>query len=244
MWTRFWTEQSAKNCSRTLTRPRSRRLAFWENGFRHLSNSKVAVKKVEDGKGLKIRTMENKVHLAAWKTAGLNPTPMAMGEVFTALQQKVIDGQENPVAVYYNSKFWDAGQKHFSLTGHVYSPAPFLMSKKIFDAMPKEDQALFKKTAMEMAKFQRKVNRDAEEAKMKEMTEHGVAIVRDVDNESFKKAMAPVYSQFSAQFSKAEIETIMNAEVITGREPFSGSSRKGSLPFSGGVAYARAATVQ
>jgi len=187
-------------------------LAFWENGFRHLSNSKVAVKKVQDGKGLKIRTMENKVHLAAWKTAGLNPTPMAMGEVFTALQQKVIDGQENPVAVFYNSKFWDAGQKNFSLTGHVYSPAPFIMSKKIYDAMPKEDQDLFKKTAMEVAKFQRKVNRDAEEAKMQEMTQHGVAIVRDVDKESFKKAMDPVYSQFSAQFTKAEIDTIMNAK--------------------------------
>jgi tripartite ATP-independent transporter DctP family solute receptor len=186
-------------------------LAFWENGFRHLSNSKVAVKKVQDGKGLKIRTMENKVHLAAWKTAGLNPTPMAMGEVFTALQQKVIDGQENPVAVFYNSKFWDAGQKNFSLTGHVYSPAPFIMSKKIYDAMPKEDQDLFKKTAMEVAKFQRKVNRDAEEAKMQEMTKHGVAIVRDVDKESFKKAMDPVYSQFP-EYSKADIEKIMNAK--------------------------------
>ena len=61
--------------------------------------------KVEDGKGLKIRTMENKVHLAAWKDAGLNPTPMAWGEVFTALQQNVIDGQENPIAVYYSTKF-------------------------------------------------------------------------------------------------------------------------------------------
>jgi TRAP-type transport system periplasmic protein len=186
-------------------------LAFWENGFRHLSNSKQAVKTVLDGKGLKIRTMENKVHLAAWKTAGLNPTPMAMGEVFTALQQKVIDGQENPVAVFYNSKFWDAGQKHFSLTGHVYSPAPLIMSKKIFAAMPKADQDLFQKTAFEVAAFQRKVNRDAEEAKMKEMTEHGVAIVRDVDKESFKKAMAPVYSQFP-EYSKADIDAIMNAK--------------------------------
>src|SRR5512137_2079618 len=88
-------------------------LAFWENGFRHLTNSKVTVKKVEDAKGLKIRTMENKVHLAAWKDAGLNPTPMAWGEVFTALQQNVIDGQENPIAVYYSSKLWDAGQKNF-----------------------------------------------------------------------------------------------------------------------------------
>jgi tripartite ATP-independent transporter DctP family solute receptor len=187
-------------------------LAFWENGFRHLTNAKGPVKKVEDGKGLKIRTMENKVHLAAWKTAGLNPTPMAWGEVFTALQQKVIDGQENPIAVFYSSKLWDAGQKHFSLTAHVYSPSPFLMSKKTFDAMPKEDQQLFVKTGLEVAKFQRKLNRDAEEAKLQDMAKSGVIVTRDVDRESFKKAMGPVYSEFSAQFSKAEIETIMNAK--------------------------------
>jgi tripartite ATP-independent transporter DctP family solute receptor len=187
-------------------------LAFWENGFRHLTNGKGPVKRVEDGKGLKIRTMENKVHLAAWKAAGLNPTPMAWGEVFTALQQRVIDGQENPIAVYYSSKLWDAGQKFFSLTAHVYSPSPFLMSPKAFNAMPKEDQQLVLKTALEVAKFQRKINRDAEEAKLQDMTKQGVTVTRDVDRDSFKKAMAPVYSEFSAQFSKAEIETIMNAK--------------------------------
>ncbi|MEJ5358557.1 MAG: TRAP transporter substrate-binding protein [Desulfobacterales bacterium] len=186
-------------------------LAFWENGFRHLTNNKVSVKKVDDAKGLKIRTMENKVHLAAWKAAGLNPTPMAWGEVYTALQQRVIDGQENPVAVYYASKFWDV-QKHFSLTAHVYSPSPFLMSKKTFDAMPKEDQELFVKTAYEVAKFQRKVNREAEDDKLKEIASKGVTVVRDVDRESFKKAMAPIYDMFSDQFAKSDIEAIMNAK--------------------------------
>ncbi|MDP2861780.1 MAG: TRAP transporter substrate-binding protein DctP [Desulfobacterales bacterium] len=187
-------------------------LSFWENGFRHLTNSKIDVKKVGDGKGLKIRTMENKIHLAAWKDAGLNPTPMAWGEVFTALQQKVIDGQENPIAVFYSAKFWDAGQKHFSLTAHVYSPSPFLMSKKTFDSMPKADQELFLKTSYEAGKFQRKINRDAEEAKLEEMAAKGVTIVRDVDRESFKKAMAPTYAVFSSEFPKAEIEAIMNAK--------------------------------
>lgn len=187
-------------------------LAFWENGFRHMTNSRGPVKSVADGKGLKIRTMENRVHLAAWKAAGLNPTPMAWGEVFTALQQKVIDGQENPIAVFYSNKLWDAGQKHFSLTKHVYSPSPLLMSKKTFDAMPKEDRQLFVKTGLEVAGFQRKVNRDAEEEKLREMAQNGVAVVRDVDRESFKRAMGPVYGEFSAQFSRAEIESIMNAK--------------------------------
>jgi len=187
-------------------------LAFWENGFRHLTNAKRQVKKVEDAKGLKIRTMENKVHLAAWKTAGVNPTPMAWGEVFTALQQNVIDGQENPIAVFYSAKLADAGQKNFSFTAHVYSPSPFLMSKKVFDAMPKEDQELFMKTGLEVAKFQRKINRDAEEMKLQEMAKAGVTVIRDVDRESFKKAMAPVYDEFTTQFPKAEIEAIMNAK--------------------------------
>lgn len=187
-------------------------LSFWENGFRHLTNSKVAVRNVVDAKGLKIRTMENKIHLSAWKDAGLNPTPMAWGEVFTALQQRVIDGQENPIAVFYSSKFWDAGQKYFSLTSHVYSPAPFIMSKKTYDAMPKEDQALFLKTSYEVGKFQRKLNRDAEEAKLKEIAAKGVTLIQDVDRESFKKAMGPTYEAFSGQFPKADIETIMNAK--------------------------------
>ena len=143
---------------------------------------------------------------------GAQPHPMAWGEVFTALQQNVIDGQENPIAVFYSSKLWDAGQKNFSVTAHVYSPSPYLMSKKTFDAMPKEDQELFMKTGMEVAKFQRKINRDAEESKLQDMAKAGVTVVRDVDRESFKKAMAPVYEQFSSQFPKAEIETIMNAK--------------------------------
>jgi TRAP-type transport system periplasmic protein len=187
-------------------------LAFWENGFRHLTNSKGPVKTVEDGKGLKIRTMENKVHLSAWNSAGFNPTPMAWGEVFTAMQQGVIDGQENPIAVYYATKLWDAKQKYLSLSAHVYSPAPILMSKKIFDTMPKEDQELFTQTALEVAKFQRKINRDAEESRLQEIAGKGITVVRDVDRESFKKAMAPVFDQFSSQFPKADIEAIMNAK--------------------------------
>jgi TRAP-type C4-dicarboxylate transport system substrate-binding protein len=86
------------------------------------------------------------------------------------------------------------------------------MSPKAFNAMPKEDQKLVVKTAMEVAKFQRKINRDAEEAKLQDMAKQGVIVTRDVDRESFKKAMAPVYSQFNSEFSKAEIENIMNAK--------------------------------
>ncbi|MBF0530288.1 MAG: TRAP transporter substrate-binding protein [Deltaproteobacteria bacterium] len=186
-------------------------LAFWENGFRHLSNSKVSIKKVEDAKGLKIRVMENKVHLAFWKYAGLNPTPMAWGEVYTAMQQSVIDGQENPIAIFATQKLWEV-QKHLSLTGHVYSPSPLLMGKKKFEKLSKEDQELFVSTALEVAKFQRKVNRDDEQKKLEEIVKNGVTLVSDVDRESFKKAMEPIFADFAASFPKEAIEAIQNAK--------------------------------
>ena len=187
-------------------------LAFWENGFRYLTNSKRPIKNVEDAKGLSIRTMENKVHLASWKAAGLDPTPISYSELYRALQQNIVDCQENPVATYYNTKFWETGQKHFSLTAHVYSPAPILMNKKLFDAMPEKDQEMFRNTAREVARFQRKIARDAEEAKLQEIEGKGVVVVRDVNRESFKKAMSPVYGEFGAQFPKAEIDAIMNVK--------------------------------
>jgi tripartite ATP-independent transporter DctP family solute receptor len=187
-------------------------LAFWENGFRHLTTANGPIKKVEDAKGMKIRVMENKVHLAAFKYAGLNPTPMAWGELFTALQQRVIDGQENPIAISYASKLFTAGQKHFSMTGHVYSPQLLIMNPKTFNALPKDDQALVIKTAREMGQFQRKLSRDLEETMIQDMIKQGVVVTRDVDRESFKKAMAPVYDQFASQYPKADIEAIMFAK--------------------------------
>ncbi len=186
-------------------------LAFWENGFRHLTNSRSATKTPEDAKGLKIRVMENKVHLLAFKTAGLNPTPMAWGEVYAALQQKVIDGQENPIAVIHSSKLYEV-QKYLALTGHVYSPAPIIVSKKRWDQMPKEDQEIFRKTALEVAQFQRKINRDAEEAKIKEMEAKGFTVTRDVDKAAWQKAMQPAFDEFAKEFGKDKIDAIINTK--------------------------------
>ncbi len=97
-------------------------LAWSENGFRHMTNSVRPVSGPADAKGLKVRTMENKVHMEAFEQMGVHPTPMAFPEVFTALQQGTVDGQENPITVIVATKFWEV-QDHLSLTGHVYSPA-------------------------------------------------------------------------------------------------------------------------
>lgn len=186
-------------------------LAFWENGFRHLTNSKSAVKTPDDAKGLKIRTMENKAHMTAFKTAGLNPTPMAFSELYSALQQKVLDGQENPVAVFYSAKLNEV-QKYFSLTGHVYSPALVVVSAKKWQQMPKADQDILLKAAQEVAQYERKLNRDQEEAKLKEMEGKGLVVVRDVDKAAWQKAMQPAFEEFSKQFGKDKMDAIINTK--------------------------------
>lgn len=186
-------------------------LAFWENGFRHITSNKVAAKSPEDTKGMKIRTMENKAHMLAFKTAGLNPTPMAWSEVYSALQVGVIDGQENPVAVFYASKLYEI-QKHFSLTGHVYSPALMIISMKKWNQMPKEDQEIIQKTASEVAVFERKLNRDDEESKLKEMEGKGLVVTRDVDKAAWQKAMQPAFEEFSKQFGKDKIDAILQTK--------------------------------
>jgi TRAP-type transport system periplasmic protein len=123
-------------------------LAWGENGIRHMTNSKRSVVNPEDLKGLKMRTMENPVHIAAYKGFGIVTTPMAFPEVFTALQQGTVDGQENPLSVIMAAKF-DQVQKHLSLTGHVYSPAIFLMNKAAFDKLLK-----IKATSSKLRKLQ------------------------------------------------------------------------------------------
>ncbi len=186
-------------------------LAFWENGFRNLTNNKAPAKNPDEVKGLKLRTMENKVHMAAFKAAGLSPTPMAWAEVYSALPQKVIDAEENPVAVIYSSKIYEV-QKYLTLTNHVYSPAPVIISMKKWQRIPKADQDIILATANEVAKFQRKLNRDEEAGKIKDMESKGFVVVKDVDKVAWQKAMQPAFDEFAKQFGKDKIDAILNTK--------------------------------
>jgi len=186
-------------------------LAFWENGFRNLTNSRTAIKTPDQAKGLKLRTMENKIHMAAFKAAGISPTPMAWAEVYSALQQKVIDAEENPIAVIYASKLWEV-QKYLSLTGHVYSPAPVIFSLVKWNKIPKADQEIIAQAAKEVAPFQRKTNRDAEDSKVNEMESKGMVIVRDVNKAAWQAAMQPAFADFEKQFGKEKIDAIINTK--------------------------------
>ena len=182
-------------------------LAWAENGFRHMTNSKRDVKVPEDLKGLKMRTMENPVHIAAYKGFGIVTTPMAFPEVFTALQQGTVDGQENPLSVIISAKF-DQVQKHLTLTGHVYSPAIFLMNKAAFDKLSAADKQAF----IEAAKEGTKANRarvDEDDAKgVADLRAKGMTVIDNVDKAKFVAALAPVNAEFEKQFGKANLDKI------------------------------------
>jgi tripartite ATP-independent transporter DctP family solute receptor len=184
-------------------------LAWGENGVRHMTNSKRAVNSPDDLKGLKMRTMENPVHVTAYKGLGIVTTPMAFPEVFTALQQGTVDGQENPLSVIMAAKF-DQVQKHLSLTGHVYSPAIFLMNKASFDKLSAADKTAF----LEAAKVGAAANRarvDEDDAKgVAELRSKGMQVVENVDKARFVSTLAPVNAEFEKQFGKANIDRIRN----------------------------------
>ena len=194
-----------------LDKAQFKALAFWENGFRNLTNSRRAVKVPADAKGLKIRTMENKVHMAAWSEVGANPVPMAWGEVYGALQQRIIDGQENPVAVIHSAKISEV-QKHLSLTQHVYSPAVLIVSLKKWQSLPAPDREMMLKTAREVAQYQRKLGRDMEEKQVAELSERGMTVEREIDKAAWRKAMQPVISQVAGQFGKEKVDAILGTK--------------------------------
>lgn len=175
-------------------------LAWAENGFRNLTNSVRDVKSPEDLKGLKIRTMDNKFHLEAWRLMGANPTPMSWSEVFTALQQKAIDGQENPVPNCYSARIQEVN-KHWTITNHIYSPFMFLFSKKIWDTIPAEDQAIIREAAIETAKYERELNRQATIDGIKKVQEEGVTVTELTPEQlkAFQDKTAPVWDSVAKQ---------------------------------------------
>jgi TRAP-type transport system periplasmic protein len=184
-------------------------LAWAENGFRHMTNSKRAVNTPEDLKGLKMRTMENPVHIAAYKGLGIVTTPMAFPEVFTALQQGTVDGQENPLPVIMSAKF-DQVQKHLSLTGHVYSPAIFLMNKASFEKLSAADKQAFIDAAKEGTKANR-ARVDEDDAKgVAELRAKGMTVIDNLDKAKFVATLAPVNAEFEKQFGKANLDKIRN----------------------------------
>jgi len=184
-------------------------LAFLDNGFRNVTNSKKAAKTPEDLKGLKIRTMEAPTHLAIWRAIGANPTPMAW-PIFTQLQQGVIDGQENPIAVIYAAKLVEAGQKYLSLTRHVYSALVFVANKAFIDGLPAAERKVVMDCARAASLQGRSFIRDNEAKQLAELKAAGMQVEEKPDLEAFRKATAPVIESTSGD-TKKMVEQIKQA---------------------------------
>ena len=188
-------------------------LAWAENGFRHMTNSKREVAAPADARGLKLRTMENPIHMQAFRTLGVQATPMAWPEVLPALQQGTIDGQENPIGVIVSAKL-NQTQRYLTLTGHVYSPAMILMSPAAFNKMNAADQKLIREIAREAAKVTRARVEELERNGLDELRKTNMQIraLSPDEKAAFQAALSPAFAEFAKRFGQANIDAIRNAK--------------------------------
>ena len=190
-------------------------LAYYDLGFRNLTNSKRPVRTLEDLQGLKIRVVQSPTYIDTFNALGAIAVPMDFTEVYSALEQKKIDGQENPFTGIAGNKF-DSVQKYLTVTRHIYNPQSFLMSKKTWDRLNKEEQEIIVASARESAVYQRKVSRDAQERALSsikksmevyEMAPEEIAKIREKLKPMIEKYSASVGQDF-AKFVFAELEKL------------------------------------
>ena len=178
-------------------------LAWWTQGWRHLTTGKREVREPEDMKGLKIRVMENPLHMALFRAMGASPVPIAYSEILSSLQQGVVDGQENPYMNIKLSGFYEV-QKFIIETGHVYDPIPILVSKPIWDKLTDQQKAWLKEAAIEGRDHQRDLTRkmDADiKAELIKLDRNVIIELTPEQKQRFRKAMDPVYKEWSPKFN-------------------------------------------
>jgi TRAP-type transport system periplasmic protein len=182
-------------------------LVWTENGFRHITNSLRPVRTPQDLAGLKIRTMENPIHLRAFEALGAAPTPMSFAELFTALQQGVVDAQENPIVVISVSRFSEV-QDHLTLSGHLYSPAIIIMSQSRWDSLSEEEQGWFMEAARASVEVTRGRVTELEETGVDQLREAGMEVVTEIDRAAFEAAVQPAYEAYTQAYGEELIERI------------------------------------
>jgi tripartite ATP-independent transporter DctP family solute receptor len=180
-------------------------LGIWENGFRMITNNVRPVRTPKDLKGIRLRTPKDPERMKMFAAFGASPTSMSFGEVFSALKQGVIDGQENPLSQIVPGRFYEV-QRYLSLSKHVYSPAYPLMSRKYFDGLDGELRAAILETAAEVGRYHRELGEKEDErfrALLKERME-----VTEIDQDAFAAAAEPLYREFEERFGAEMVETV------------------------------------
>lgn len=175
-------------------------LSWWENGFRHISNNKRSIQTPDDLKGVKIRVTPNKMRLDTFKTIGASPMPIAFGELYSALQQGVVDAQENPLSIFYSNAFFEV-QKYVSLTQHIWGSALLSVNQRVWKKVSKEDQEVIQKLAHVWRDKQREMVQQSDKDMVEKIRAKGVT-VNDVDTKPFRDAVAQVWTDFEPVFGK------------------------------------------
>ena len=184
-------------------------LGTLDGGLRHVASTKRPIAAPADMKGMKIRTMENPIHMATFKAFGANPTPMAMGELYTALQQGAIDAIENSVPVIETSKFYEV-TKYYSLTGHLFTVVPLMINKPFFDGLAEDLQQIILEAGLETEKFQRDLFNQQTADYMGKLEAAGMTItpISDENRQLFVDLCRPIYDDFTAKHGTQLLEII------------------------------------
>jgi TRAP-type transport system periplasmic protein len=186
-------------------------LAYYELGFRHITNSKRPITRVEDIAGLKLRVIPNPINVD-WVTAlGANPTPLPFPELYAALEQKAVDGQENPVATIKGAKLFEV-QKYITLTNHQYNPQSVVISKKFWDTLSSGDRKILQDAALESAQYQRTQSRASLMAGLEDLKKSGMQVseLPPAEVAKLREKMKPVIAKHSAAVGDTTVQGMMN----------------------------------
>jgi tripartite ATP-independent transporter DctP family solute receptor len=188
-------------------------LSYFENGFRQVTNSRRPINKAEDFQGLKLRVLQLPLFIDVFKELGANPVPLPFPEVYSALEQKVVDGQENPANTIYFSKLHEV-QKYLSLTKHVFNPQSVLISKRTWDRLSQDEKTLLQDAAQEAALYQRQVSRDQTTKSLEAIKAAGVAVneVAPEEIERIRQKIKPVIDRYAKEID-ADLVQQVNAEL-------------------------------
>lgn len=176
-------------------------------GFRQLTNSRRPVASVEDVKGLKIRTQENPIHLQVWRALGALPTPMAIPEVFTALQQGVVDGQENPIGAIINNKFGQV-QKYLTISNHAFTPVALVMSPKAYTSLAGDEKKILDAAALEAMKRCKEEVAKVEKTGVDQLRGMSLQVVEKIDTAKFQDLLKPTFAELAKRFGESTINRI------------------------------------
>jgi tripartite ATP-independent transporter DctP family solute receptor len=185
-------------------------LAYYELGFRNITNSKRPIAKVEDIAGLKLRVIPNPINVDWVSALGANPTPLPFPELYAALEQKAVDGQENPVATIQGAKLYEV-QKYLTLTNHQYNPQSVVISKKFWDTLSADEKKIVQDAATESAKYEREQSRAAAGTILENLKKNGMQVTELSAAEvgKMRDKMKPVIAKHSASVGEATVNSMM-----------------------------------